>query len=326
MAAVTARLTRFGTPALVGAALAMVLALTVSGFTNTLFAGLSGGAATGAPISIDSPQPGMDFSSTSKDAISSGGVVAPGIGGVAGDRVDLVRYGNIALEVPDAAKSLKEIVAAVTAAGGYISSSSQYGDPEVPFTSATFRIPATSFDAVMATLHSSGKLLSEDTGSYEVTMQLVDLEARLKNLRASEAAYLSLMKRAVSVSDIVAVQAELSIVQGDIESFDAQRAALADQVAMANVSVTLSEPASPISDASSNFDLGRELSNALANLINVGRAVIVAVINIVVVAIPIAVLGGLFGSLLARGAAPLIAWFKKMVGGSRKGARRAARR
>jgi hypothetical protein len=178
----------------------------------------------------------------------------------------------------------------------------------------------------MATLHSSGKLLSEDTGSYEVTMQLVDLEARLKNLRASEAAYLSLMKRAVSVSDIVAVQAELSIVQGDIESFDAQRAALADQVAMANVSVTLSEPASPISDASSNFDLGRELSNALANLINVGRAVIVAVINIVVVAIPIAVLGGLFGSLLARGAAPLMAWFKKMVGGSRKGARRAVRR
>jgi hypothetical protein len=79
--------------------------------------------------------------------------------------------------------------------------------------------------------------LSEQISTYEVTMQLVDLEARLRNLRASETALLELMSRATTVSDVLAVQTQLTSVRSDIESYDAQRASLADQVAMTTVSV-----------------------------------------------------------------------------------------
>jgi hypothetical protein len=192
--------------------------------------------------------------------------------------------------------------------------------------SATFRVPATNFDSVMSGLREQGNVLSEDVSSYEVTMQLVDLEARLKNLRASETAFLALLDRASSVSDAVAVQAELSRVQGDIEAFEAQRAALADQVAMSSINVTLQLPASPVDAASGDFDLGYEISSALANLINVGRAVIVAAINIVVIGAPIALLGGLFGSVIGRVLNAVAVWVKKSLNGSGKGTRRAARR
>jgi hypothetical protein len=124
----------------------------------------------------------------------------------------------------------------------------------------------------------------------------------------------------------VAVQSELSRIQGDIESFEAQLSGVKDQVEMASVMLSLSLPVSPINAASGDFDLGYEISNALANLINVGRAVFTAAINIVVIGIPIAVIGALFGSLIGRVLNTVAAWVKKSLNGSGKGTRRAARR
>jgi Domain of unknown function (DUF4349) len=313
MNALSTRLTSLGLPAIIGVVLALALALT-TGLSSLNFgwSGSSGGAST----AVD------------KGTVSDGRLDIGAPSAVPGDipRVDVVRYGNISLEVSDAEASLKSITELISANGGYLSSSSRYGQDDQLYVSATFRVPATSFDSVMTALREQGDVLSEDVSSYEVTMQLVDLEARLKNLRASETAFLALLDRASSVSDVVAVQAELSRIQGDIESFEAQRAALADQVAMSSINVTLQLPVSPVNNAAGNFDLGYEISNALANLINVGRAVITAAINIVVIGIPIAVIGALFGSLIGRVLTAVAAWVKKSLNGSRKGARRAARR
>lgn len=313
MNALSTRLTSLGLPAIIGVVLALALALT-TGLSSLNF-GLSGsvGSASGA---VD------------KGVVSDGRLDLGAPSAVPGDaaRVDVVRYGNISLEVSDAEASLKSITELISANGGYLSGSSRYGQDDQLYVSATFRVPATSFDSVMTALREQGDVLSEDVSSYEVTMQLVDLEARLKNLRASETAFLALLDRASSVSDVVAVQAELSRIQGDIESFEAQRAALADQVEMSSINVSLTLPVSPVDAASGDFDLGYEISNALANLINVGRAVITAAINIVVIGIPIAVIGALFGSLIGRALTAVAAWVKKSLNGSRNGARRAARR
>ena len=178
----------------------------------------------------------------------------------------------------------------------------------------TFRVPAASFDAAVLALRAEGTVLSEQISSYEVTMQLVDLEARLRNLRASEAALLELMTQAVTVSDVLSVQAQLTAVRSDIESYDAQRAAIADQVAMTTISVTIVPIGSSIGNATSGFDLGKEVARAIANLISVGRAVAVAAINFVIVVLPIAVIGALVGGLLGRAVTPLVALLRRLVG------------
>ena len=314
MNALSTRLTRLGLPAILGVVLALALALT-TGLSSLNF-GLSGGSAGSESTPVD------------KGVISDGRPDLGAPSGISGDvaRVDVVRSGYVALEVSDVEASLKSITELITANGGYLSGSSRYGQDDQLYVGATFRVPATNFDSVMSGLRERGDVLSEDVSSYEVTMQLVDLEARLKNLRASETAFLALLNRASSVSDIVAVQAELSRIQGEVESFEAQRAALADQVAMSSINLSLQLPVSPVDAASGDFDLGYEISNALANLINVGRAVITAAINIVVIGIPIAVIGALFGSLIGRALTAVAAWVKKSLNGSRKGARRAARR
>ena len=315
MNALSTRLTRLGLPAILGVVLALALALT-TGLSSLNF-GLSGGSAGGG-----------EFAPSDKETVSDGRLDLGAPSAVPGDpaRVDVVRSGYVALEVSDVEASLKSITELITANGGYLSGSSRYGQDDQIYVGAIFRVPATNFDSVMSGLRERGDVLSEDVSSYEVTMQLVDLEARLKNLRASESAFLALLNRASSVSDIVVVQAELSRVQGDIEAFEAQRAALADQVAMSSINVTLELPASPVDAASGDFDLGFEISNALATLINVGRAVITVAINIVVIGIPIAVIGALFGSLIGRVLTAVAAWVKKSLNGSGKGTRRTARR
>jgi len=315
MNALSTRLTSLGLPAILGVVLALALALT-TGLSSLNF-GLSGGSAGGG-----------EFAPSDKGMVSDGRLDLGAPSAVPGDaaRVDVVRYGNLSLEVKDVDDALARVTTIVETSGGYISSSSRSGEGQYLYLSATLRVPAAEFSAVMASLRSEGEVLYEDIYSYEVTMQVLDLEARLENLRASESAFLKLLDRAQTVADVVAVQSELSRIQGDIESFEAQLSGVKDQVEMASVMLSLSLPVSPINAASGDFDLGYEISNALANLINVGRAVVSAAINIVVIGIPIAVIGALFGSLIGRALTAVAAWFKKSLNGSGKGTRRAARR
>lgn len=288
----------FGTPAKIGVVVALVLALSASGGFSALLFGASGGAS--API----------------EKGDTGGVptAAPSDGSMTGDRIDLVRTGTFSLEVDDVEASLTKLTGLVKSQGGYVSGSYRYADAAMPYLTVTFRVPAASFDAAVLALRAEGTVLSEQISTYEVTMQLVDLEARLRNLRASEAALLELMSRATTVSDVLAVQTQLTAVRSDIESYDAQRAALADQVAMTTIAVTISPVGSSIGNATNGFNLGKEVALAVANLISVGRTVIVAAINLVIVVLPIAIIGALAGGLLGRVATPLVALLRRLMG------------
>jgi Domain of unknown function (DUF4349) len=287
----------FSGPAKVGVVVALVLALSASGGIGALFFGASTGAAP-----IEKGDPGGTPTAT------------PGGGAITGDRIDLVRTGTFSLEVEDVDASLTKLTNLMKSQGGYVSGSYRYTDTSTPYLTVTFRVPAASFDAAVLALRAEGTVLSEQISTYEVTMQLVDLEARLRNLRASEAALLTLMARATSVSDVLAVQTQLTAVRSDIESYDAQRVAIADQVAMTTISVTISPVGSSIGNATNGFDLGKEVSRAVANLIAVGRTVIVAAINLVIVVLPIALIGALAGGLLGRAATPLLALLRRLMG------------
>ena len=288
----------FSTPAKIGVVAALVLALSASGGIGALFFGASGGAS--APIE--------------KGDIGGTPTAAPSDGKITADRIDLVRTGTFSLEVEDVDASLTKLTNLMKSQGGYVSGSYRYTDTSTPYLTVTFRVPAASFDAAVLALRAEGTVLSEQISTYEVTMQLVDLEARLRNLRASEAALLELMTRATTVSDVLSVQTQLTAVRSDIESYDAQRAALADQVAMTTISVTISPIGSSIGNATNGFDLRKEVAHAIANLISVGRTVIVAAINLVIVVLPIALIGALAGGLLGRAIAPLFALLRRLMG------------
>lgn len=298
--------------ALIGALLAALIVVGPS--LGSLFGASTGGVASPeSPTLVDKGVSGGS-SSTPGVAVDNGAKVSPAV----------IRTAYLQIEIADVDAARTRLEERITAVGGYLSASSRYGDAAAPILEVTFRVPEASLNDLLVAFRKEGKLLGESVNSYEVTMQLVDLEARLKSLRASESAYLDLLKRASSVADVLAVQAELTRVRSDIESYDAQRAALADQVAMSTITVQLSTPASPVADATKDFDLVREIGAAFANLISVGRSAIVVLLNVIVVLLPIVVIGAVIGGLVGRAAAPVARFVGGLLGIS--GTRRTTRR
>ena len=83
------------------------------------------------------------------------------------------------------------------------------------------------------------------TKATDVTGSYVDLESRITSLEASRQQYLTIMAKATSISDILAVQSQLDSLESQIEQLQGQLALLTNQTTYATLTVALHEPAPP---------------------------------------------------------------------------------
>ncbi|MDP2401573.1 MAG: DUF4349 domain-containing protein, partial [Actinomycetota bacterium] len=106
----------------------------------------------------------------------------------------------------------------------------------------TVRIPADALDAFLEDVARVGTVLREAENQSDVTQEHIDLKARLTNLEATEARLRDFIEQAKNVTEMLAVEQELSRVRGDIESMRAQIAYLERQAAHSTVTIELTGP------------------------------------------------------------------------------------
>jgi hypothetical protein len=94
-----------------------------------------------------------------------------------------------------------------------------------------------------------GKVLSKQEKGEDVTEEYVDLQARIRNLKREEEAFLVVLGKARRVPDILAVEAQLSRVRGEIEQAVGRAKYLANQVALSTITVRLAEPTPVVTQA-----------------------------------------------------------------------------
>ena len=94
-------------------------------------------------------------------------------------------------------------------------------------------------DAKAAIRQFASHVESENSNAQDVTRQYVDLEARLCNLRAEEAQYLTILKSAYKVDDLLSVSQKLSEVRGEIEQQQGEFQTLSKQVETVAITVSL---------------------------------------------------------------------------------------
>jgi hypothetical protein len=104
------------------------------------------------------------------------------------------------------------------------------------------RIPANKFEEALAELKQIGKLEKIEIRGDDISEEYVDLESRLRNWRAQEAVLLSLMQKAKTVSESIAVQESLSRVQLEIEQITGRLRYLDNQTNYATINLSLAEP------------------------------------------------------------------------------------
>jgi hypothetical protein len=110
--------------------------------------------------------------------------------------------------------------------------------------SLEIKVPQASLDSTLESLSKLGNVINTQVKSEDVTTQIVDAEARLKNLRQQEAMTQKIMERSGSVKDILAVSKELASVREQIERLDAQVKNLKSQVALSTITLSLEEAVS----------------------------------------------------------------------------------
>ena len=228
--------------------------------------------------------------SPAKTTATAGGGSQPGGNGNPAAPIDdtkIVRTGSLELTVADTDKALVTARDAIRAMGGYVGSSQQKRADDSILASVTYRIPVARWEDALDALRGLGKVLGEQTDAAEVTSQLVDLDARIRNLKASETALVGYAAQAPKTSDLLEIEARLTDTRGEIERLSAQQATLSDQAAMATLTVTMGTEAVAVTQAAANWDPAAEVDRASATLIGVGRALVSFGIVFAIVWLPI---------------------------------------
>jgi hypothetical protein len=139
----------------------------------------------------------------------------------------------------------------------------------------TVRVPSDHYAAFVADAAKLGRVLTESESADDVTQQHVDMQARLDNLKAEQSRLRQLFAKATSVKDMLAVEQELSRVQGDIESMKAQIDYLERQAARATVTLELTEPVAIVQPLGIDWGVRSALTDSIRAFVSTMNGLIV---------------------------------------------------
>ena len=158
----------------------------------------------------------------------------------------LIYTATVELRVDDYDRARGALTAAARQRGGFVSNANerQHTARGGNYTTGTvtYRVPADEYESFLATVNETGTVVSSQQRTEDVTDQVVDLEARLRTLRAQRDRLRELYQQANDTEEVLAVERRLSEVQTEIERAEARKASLERQVALSTVTVEIREP------------------------------------------------------------------------------------
>ncbi|MGZ4148720.1 MAG: DUF4349 domain-containing protein [Actinomycetota bacterium] len=194
------------------------------------------------------------------------------------DLTKIVRDGSISLTIPDRSFSQKfaQVTHIARSSGGFVLSTQTQGSGSG---SLVLRIPAKHFDAVVLAVRQLGTVTSSQTTGKDVTAQYIDNQARLQILESHKTVLLTLMSRATTIGQTIAVENQLNDVQYKIEQIQGTLRYLDNQVAESTLTVDLREkdvqPAVVAPNEVHNPSLGHALDEAVRGFLNVLATVLI---------------------------------------------------
>jgi hypothetical protein len=207
----------------------------------------------------------------------------------------IVRNADISLRVEAVQTAIGQLRALAESAGGYVISESTWDDGTNMNAVMTLRVPAERFDSVLDSVSGlSLKVISSSITGQDVTEEYVDIESRLKALRATEEQLLLLLddvrERMKSAEDILAVYRELQNVQLQIEELEGRRQYLERMVAMSTINLTLYPKEAEVPVVAQGWQPLRTAREALHSLSGAIQGLVNAIIWLALFVLPIVLL------------------------------------
>ncbi|WP_328542237.1 MULTISPECIES: DUF4349 domain-containing protein [unclassified Streptomyces] len=205
--------------------------------------------------------------------------------------VHIIRTATLTVQVKDVPQALDKARTAAEDAGGIVGNESTDRDGRGHERSrVVLRVPQERYEQVLADLAGAGRLIERKEKAQDVTDQVVDVESRVKSQRASVARVRELMDKATKLSDVVALEGELSTRESDLEALLAQQASLKDRTSLATITLSLTEtPVKPAGHKDEDPGFTDAVAGGWGAFVTMLRWVAVAVGAV----LPFAVAGGL---------------------------------
>jgi Domain of unknown function (DUF4349) len=257
---------------------AVMLILALGACSSSASQGAPPGAenGAGAPVSAATaaPAPGKPADGSESDAVVDGALI--------------VRTGTLELQVKDVAGVVTRARDLVASLGGYVAGSDESNQGDKHTATITYRVPVDKWqDAITGLRGLADQVVHESTQAQEVTAQVVDLNARLANLQASEASLREIASRAGTITDVLAVQDKLTEVRDQIERITAQQKDLTGRAALGTLEAIWETPTVAVTEARSGWDLGTEIDRAAAQTVSAGQSLASFLVWLVVVGVPV---------------------------------------
>lgn len=204
----------------------------------------------------------------------------------------VIMTANIQIETGKLDQVVSQIRTLCSGAGGYVQSS--YLDTASNnrrTCTITIKVPQSAYENTINEIKKLGTVKSDRSTGTDVTGTYVDLEARLKNLKATESQLVEIMGKANNTKDILEVEKELSRVRGDIESYTARMNTLKNQIDFSTITVNIAEPQPVVA-----YDWG--IGQAFTEGIHMFVSVIGALIVLTGILIPLALYLLIFAAVL----------------------------
>jgi hypothetical protein len=181
-------------------------------------------------------------------------------GGLAADESarQVITTGSVYITAVDPAAAAQKAADLVEAAGGRIDARQEYApvDGDKGSASLTLRIPSTALTAMLEKLKELGEVEQVSLQTDDVTRQSQDLDARITASRTSIDRLLALLEKASTTKDLIELETAISDRQANLESMEAEKRSLDDQVAMSTIELAFNSEADAPVDTPDTFVSG----------------------------------------------------------------------
>ena len=211
-----------------------------------------------------------------------------------------IKNGSVSLSVKDVAKSYADLSALVTSIGGYEFSKNEYGGSYGLTVDLVVKIPPEKlkdFESGLKKAVGEDAIRHYQVSSEDITSDYYDTATHLDSLKNTLDRYREMIKDAKTVTDMLAIQQEISDIEIEMDSLAGEIRMWDRLVEYATMSVNIYSNETP-AERSWRFDTASDFFNAIGNgFMSVARGLgtfvlwlLVALVSALPVLIPIAII------------------------------------
>jgi DNA repair ATPase RecN len=208
----------------------------------------------------------------------------------------LIKQVSLEMESTDFESDINSIKNQVITADGYIESLSLTGNSVTDNDAArdadmVIRIPESKLDEFLNEAETIGNISYKNEEITDITLQYVDVEEHLESLRQEQDRLSILMDKADDIEDILQIEARLSEIRYQVESYASQLKVYENQVNYATIDLSITEVKTYTTQARDGF-LTR-ISNGLKHNFDFISHFIIDMVVLLVSSIPTIIVFGL---------------------------------